>query len=674
MTEQYHDNEYTGSEQAVQYSNTATPLSSAVLWIDEYNVNNDQLQFGNYTGVISFAANPTQFQSYSLDGASETANANYLITGSSSVNAVHFTLSYSVIGGGTGDSAPIFSYISNGVQQSATLTTSQVVYSLDVGTTWSVTNPLSGSTTTERWITNQTTSGTASSAQTINFAYGNEYFVTLTTNPSSEGSTSPSGSNWFNAGQSYSISATAVNPYFLTSWTAAASLTVSNPSSSSTTVLIGGSGTVTANFGITSISLSSAASTITQGSSIHIIGTAKGAGQSATLSVSGLPSGATSTFSTNPIVLSTSGAQFTLTIVTAYTTTAGGFTVTITSTVSGVGSTSSQYTLTIKQAIPLTLGYSVQGSGSGYSAPTVTYVYNGTSSQTSLSSTPSIIYADQNSQWSVNSALSGSTSTERWETNQTTSASALSATTINFVFYHQFYVSFSYSVVSGGSGYTAPTATAVQFGSKTSVSLGQKAWVDAGSQYSYTNPLTGSTQSERWEASNSSSPTGQISSSSPVSPQYYHQFAVSAEFTVANGGLPPTAPAFTSESFGATHSSALATTAISYWADTGTNYNISSVITGSQERWITNSSTIGEVTSQLSLNLIYNQQYYVTMQTPQTGGTVTPSSEWVNAGNSISISNTAIQGWKFEFWTGNWYRILFGKHKLNDNRCSSANH
>ncbi len=223
---------------------------------------------------------------------------------------------------------------------------------------------------------------------------------------------------------------------------------------------------------------------------------------------------------------------------------------------------------------------------------------------------------------------------------------------INFVFYHQFYVSFSYSVVSGGSGYTAPTATAVQFGSKNSVSLGQKAWVDAGSQYSYTNPLTGSTQSERWEASNSSSPTGQISSSSPVSPQYYHQFAVSAEFTVANGGLPPTAPAFTSESFGATHSSALATTAISYWADTGTNYNISSVITGSQERWITNSSTIGEVTSQLSLNFIYNQQYYVTMQTPQTGGTVNPASEWINAGNSISISNTAIQGWKFEFWTG----------------------
>src|SRR5208283_1374446 len=167
---------------------------------------------------------------------------------------------------------------------------------------------------------------------------------------------------------------------------------------------------------------------------------------------------------------------------------AGSFTITITSAVSGVGSTSSQYTLTIKQAIPLTLGYLVQGSGSGYSAPTITYVYNGTSSQVSLSSTPSIIYTDQNSQWSVNSALAGSTSTERWETSQTTSGSAASATSINFVFYHQFYVSFGYSVVGGGSGYTAPTATTVQFGSKVSETSGQKAWVDAGSQYSYTNP------------------------------------------------------------------------------------------------------------------------------------------------------------------------------------------
>ena len=234
MTEQYHNNPYTGSEQKVQYTNTVTALSSAVLWIDEYNVNTLQVQFGNDSGVISFTSNPTQFQSYSLDGAYAAANANNFITGS--VNTVQFILSYSVIGGGATGSAPTFSYTSYGTQQTATLTTSQSTYNLDLGTTWSITNPLSGSTSTERWITNQTTSGSASSAQTINFAYGHEYYVTFAANPSSEGSTSPSGSSWFNAGQSYSISATAVNPYFLTSWSATAPITVANPSSSSTTV------------------------------------------------------------------------------------------------------------------------------------------------------------------------------------------------------------------------------------------------------------------------------------------------------------------------------------------------------------------------------------------------------------------------------------------------------
>ena len=386
MTEQYHISAYTGSEQKVTFSDTTFPLSSAILWIDEYNVNTQKPQFQGNSGVISFSSNPTKLQSYSLSGATESANANNLITGS--VNSVQLTLSYSVVGGGTSYSAPIFSYISDGFQQSATLTTSATVYSLDSSTSWSITNELLGSTSTERWMTNQTISG-----------------------------------------------------------------------------------------------------------------------------------------------------------------------------------------------------------------------------------------------------------------------NTLSAAAINFVYYHQFFVTFAYTVAGGGSGYTAPTTTAVQFGSKLSVSSEQKAWVDATSEYSYTNPLAGSTQSERWQTGNSSS-TGRISSSAPISPIYYHQYAVSAGFTITNGGSPPAGPTFTSESFGATYSSALEATQASYWTDAGSNYNVSSVIISSQERWIANSSTAGTVTSQLSLNFIYDHQYYLTMQGPQTGGTVNPSSEWVNEGNSISISNMASQGWKFEFWTG----------------------
>lgn len=385
MTEQYHDNPYTGTEESVQYSNTVTALSSAVLWVDEYNVNTLKLDFGGNQSV-SFSQNPSQLQSYTLDNATESANANNFISGSA--NTVNFILSYSVVGGGTTESAPTFSYTSYGAKQSVALTTFQLVYVLDAGSSWSVTNP-----------------------------------------------------------------------------------------------------------------------------------------------------------------------------------------------------------------------------------------------------------------------LSSSTSTERWETNQTTSGSALSATTLSFVYYHQFLVQFGYAVIGAGSGYSAPSVTTFEFGSKLSLTIGQKTWVDAGSQYSYTNPLSGGTQTQRWQAVNSSSVTGQISSSTNISPQYYHQFTISAEYSVTNSGLPTAGPIFTFESFGTSGSSTLSTTPVSYWADAGTSYNASSSITGLQERWITNSSTVGTVSSGLSLNFVYSHQYYLSMQTPA-GGTVNPTSEWVNDGNSVPISSTATQGWKFEFWTG----------------------
>ncbi|MHB2035513.1 MAG: InlB B-repeat-containing protein [Nitrososphaerales archaeon] len=388
MTEQYHSSPYTGNEQKVTYSDSTFGLSSGILWIDEYNVNNLQSQFQGNSGIISFSSNPTKLQSYSLSGATESANANNLITGS--VNSVQLTLSYSVVGGGISYSAPVFSYVSDGFQQSSTLTTSPTVYSLDSGTSWSITSKLLGSTSIERWLTNQIVSG-----------------------------------------------------------------------------------------------------------------------------------------------------------------------------------------------------------------------------------------------------------------------SAISATTINLAYYHQFLVMFAYSVLGGGSSYAAPTATAVQFGSKISIASGQKAWVDAGSPYSFTNPLAGSTKAERWEASNSSSSNGQISSSTTISPIYYHQYVATAGFIVTNGGLPPVEPTLISESFGATYSSSLVTTPRSYWMDVGSNYNISNVITSSQERWVSNSSTAGTITAPLSLDLKYDYQYYLTFQSSaQAGGTVDPSSEWISAGNSISISSNANPGWKFESWTG----------------------
>ncbi|MGI0090444.1 MAG: InlB B-repeat-containing protein [Nitrososphaerales archaeon] len=658
MTEQYHSSPYFGSEQEAIYSNATSALSSAWQWIDEYNVNTLESEFSAST-FTSFSSNPTQLRGFSSNGAAEAASAYDFITGSA--NSIEMTLSYSLLGGGAGYSAPVISYTSDGVQQTATMTTTPKVYPIDSGTSWSVTNLLGGSTSIERWITNQTTSATATAPQTIAFVYNHQYLVTFAVNPKSGGSTIPStGSTWYNAGSSVAMSATPNPPYFLSAWAASSqSISITNPSASSASAIIGGSGTITANFGTGSISLEPASGAVTQGSSVHITGTVRDGGQSATLSVSGLPSGATTEWSSNPVTSSPSGVEDTLTIRTAYSTPAGSYTLTVAITIAG-GSTSTQLNLTIIRAIPLSLSYSVQGAGSNYSAPMISYVYNGTSSQSALSATmPTTIYADQNTGWSVSSSLPGSTTTdERWQTNQSSGGTASSNATINFVYYHQYLVTFSYTVEGGGSGYAPPTVTYAQFGSNLSTTAGQKVWADASSEYSYTNPLGGSARGERWEAGNLSS--GQVSLATTISPTYYNQYTVGVRYSIENGAgqLSPD-PIFTFESLGVAQSQNLGTTSTTYWVDAGSNYDASTILgVNPKERLllITNSTTTieeGAVSSKLSLDFVYEHQYYLSTQpNVPAGGMVSPQSGWINAEDNISISSSAGPGWKFEYWSG----------------------
>ena len=73
---------------------------------------------------VSFA-NPTQLQSLSSNGASVYENATQFITGN--ISTVALTFNYSVTGGGNA-AAPVLTYISAGVKQTATLTQSNQVF------------------------------------------------------------------------------------------------------------------------------------------------------------------------------------------------------------------------------------------------------------------------------------------------------------------------------------------------------------------------------------------------------------------------------------------------------------------------------------------------------------------------------------------------------------------
>jgi len=128
---------------------------------------------------------------------------------------VTMTVSYSVVGGGS-PTAPVFHYVSKGVSKSLTLTKTATAVSVDAGSAWSVTsNPLGGSSSSQRWHSSQPLTG-AASATTLVFAFQHQYYLTMKV--SGPGAVTPS-SGWYNAGQKVTIKATPNAGHKFKSWT-----------------------------------------------------------------------------------------------------------------------------------------------------------------------------------------------------------------------------------------------------------------------------------------------------------------------------------------------------------------------------------------------------------------------------------------------------------------------
>lgn len=84
--------------------------------------------------------------------------------------------SYSVSGGGSGYTAPTLSYQALGVSRTYTLTAKAAEVDIDHGTSWNVANPLTGSTSSERWQAPASDlSGTSAGGATIAPIYYNQF-------------------------------------------------------------------------------------------------------------------------------------------------------------------------------------------------------------------------------------------------------------------------------------------------------------------------------------------------------------------------------------------------------------------------------------------------------------------------------------------------------------------
>ncbi|MDA4135593.1 MAG: zinc ribbon domain-containing protein [Thaumarchaeota archaeon] len=192
--------------------------------------------------------------------------------------------------------------------------------------------------------------------------------------------------------------------------------------------------------------------------------------------------------------------------------------------------------------VSLALSYSVQGGGTGYSPPILTYIANGVTKTAPLSTSPTTFEVDSGSTWSVSPTLTGSSASERWQTDQPTSEASSSALIVNVVYYNQYLQTISYST-SDSSNPPPPTFATDQFGSPVNETLSTSPasyWFDGGASWSVTNPLAGE-GGERWMINASLQADGGVLSSSQTTDfAYAHQFL--ATFTASPSGEGLTTP------------------------------------------------------------------------------------------------------------------------------------
>lgn len=250
-----------------------------------------------------------------------------------------------------------------------------------------------------------------------------------------------------------------------------------------------------------------------------------------------------------------------------------------------------------------------------------------------------------------------------------------SITTINY--WHQLLLDDSYSISGGGSP-TAPSIFYTAFGGGTSNVIstsGTFFWADSGTAWSITNPLVGSSSTERWETN--SLVSGIATASTTESLTYFNQFLFTLNYVIKDGGSGVSAPVLTSTKFGAAFTPSLTTVASPYWLDNGKAWKVNSPLGGStaSQRWQAPPSTVlsGTVTATQTKVFTYYHQYFVAASFFVSDGstgytanpslvaslfgaslttplTTTPSSLWLDAAHWASspqllLGSTSTQRW-----------------------------
>lgn len=456
------------------------------------------------------------------------------------------TASYSVIGGiglGVQDN---LTYVSGGVQQSVPITGSPTVYMADSGTGWSVQTILTGSTYSERWITTQDVSGTVGAPLTVSFSYYHQYLVDFTYNVIDGGTGFTGPAVGFTQ-----MGAPASAPAPLLTWVDASSpYSYASPLPGSTSnerwvLASGGSGTITQPTNL----IQTYYHEYLVSSSFSIVNGGAPTPPSLSSTALKVPETVVMTSSTQSLWFD-AGAPLTFTptlttgspspketwVGTVLVQTPNGHVLSMNNngTVTGPKSITPvfyhQYLVSVKFK-------EVGGNLSGLTPPAFTYQYFG--NKTSVSHDTSV-WVDSGTPWTLpESICCTNSSSERWYLYNSTSGTISVPTTISPTYFHQYFVSFSYSIVGAQppSPTGQPNLTYLEAGNPEHLTLTlapQSFWADANATYSAVSTLAASNGTERWF---SPLATGSIVGSMPnnlFDIAYHQQYIV----TMVGGGLP----------------------------------------------------------------------------------------------------------------------------------------
>lgn len=288
--------------------------------------------------------------------------------------------------------------------------------------------------------------------------------------------------------------------------------------------------------------------------------------------------------------------------------------------------------------VTMTLSYTVK-SGSGYQPPTFSYYFNGIPYQTTLTTTPTTYLVDKGSQWSVTEILGGSTQNMRWITNNQTKGIANEPITIRYVYYQQYYVTFSFNVIGEGN-YASPNVNFYQFGVRLSKVMPSSEWIDANTVLKIPLLLEGSDENQRWITPKTSFT---INSSMTLNFIYYLQYRISINYKVMNDSTQSLDITLQYLYLGNKTEAKLPFIG---FVDANSYLNITKELSISNvERWATNNQTSIIVDSSKVLNIAYWRQFLINIKLDTIGGgSISPKVAYSKFG-ILTNSTLPLQDW-----------------------------